>query len=103
PRRGSSLADIGTVAPGAADPKTMTRLDGAPAVGLVIYRDAGAKNVAVTQQIYPTIEALGKEFPGIRITVVAAQAQFVTDALGNLWQEIIAGGILSLIVIVLFL
>ena len=102
-RSGITLADIGTVALGAADPKTMTRLDGAPAVGLVIYKDAGANTVAVTQQIYQTIEALGKEFPGIHITVVAAQAQFVTDALGNLWQEIIAGGILSLIVIVLFL
>src|ERR1043166_5351455 len=102
-RSGITLADIGTVALGAADPKTMTRLDGAPAVGLVIYKDAGANTVAVTQQIYQTIEALGKEFPGIHITVVAAQAQFVTDALGNLWQEIVAGGILSLIVIVLFL
>ena len=102
-RSGITLADIGTVALGAADPKTMTRLDGAPAVGLVIYKDAGANTVAVTQQIYQTIEALGKEFPGVHITVVAAQAQFVTDALGNLWQEIIAGGILSLIVIVIFL
>jgi HAE1 family hydrophobic/amphiphilic exporter-1 len=102
-RSGITLADIGTVALGAADPQTMTRLDGRPAVGLVVYKDAGANTVAVTDAIYATIAALGKEFPGVRIKVVAAQAQFVSDALGNLWQEIVVGGILSLLVIVLFL
>jgi HAE1 family hydrophobic/amphiphilic exporter-1 len=102
-RSGITLADIGTVALGAADPQTMTRLDGRPAVGLVVYKDAGANTVAVTDAIYATIAALGKEFPGVRIKVVAAQAQFVSDALGNLWQEIVVGGLLSLLVIVLFL
>jgi hydrophobic/amphiphilic exporter-1 (mainly G- bacteria), HAE1 family len=102
-RSGITLADIATVSLGSADPKTMTRLDGAPAVGLVVYKDAGANTVVVTKTIYETIERLGKEFPEIRIKVVAAQAQFVTDALSNLGQEIVIGGILSLIVIFLFL
>jgi hydrophobic/amphiphilic exporter-1 (mainly G- bacteria), HAE1 family len=102
-RSGITLADIATVSLGSADPKTITRLDGAPAVGLVVYKDAGANTVTVTQSIYQTIDALTREFPAIRIRVVAAQAQFVTDALGNLWQEIVIGGLLSLFVIVLFL
>ncbi len=102
-RSGITLADIATVSLGSADPKTMTRLDGAPAVGLVVYKDAGANTVVVTRTIYETIERLGKEFPDIKIRVVAAQAQFVTDALSNLGQEIVIGGILSLLVIVLFL
>jgi len=49
------------------------------------------------------VDQLGKEFPDITLTVVAAQAQFVKDALSNLSQEIVAGGILSLLVILLFL
>jgi HAE1 family hydrophobic/amphiphilic exporter-1 len=102
-RSGITLADIATVTLGSADPKTMTRLDGAPAVGLVVYKDAGANTVAVTRHMYETIALLAQEFPDVRIRVVAAQAQFVSDALSNLGQEIIIGGILSLIVIVLFL
>ncbi len=102
-RSGITLADIATVGLGSADPKTITRLDGAAAVGLVVYKDAGANTVTVTQSIYRTIDVLTREFPGVRIRVVAAQAQFVTDALGNLWQEIVIGGLLSLFVIVLFL
>ena len=102
-RSGITLADIGSVALGAANPLTETRLDGRPAVGLVVYKDAGANTVAVTDAIYGTIAQLSKEFPEVGIRVVAAQAQFVSDALGNLWQEIVVGGLLSLLVIVLFL
>ncbi len=37
------------------------------------------------------------------MTVVAAQARFVNDALSNLGQEIVVGGFLSLLVILVFL
>jgi hydrophobic/amphiphilic exporter-1 (mainly G- bacteria), HAE1 family len=103
PRSGLRLRDLATVTLTTADPKTLTRLDGGAAVGLVVYKDAGANTVAVTGRITETIGLLEKEFPGTKIEVVAAQAQFVTDALSNLWQEIVVGGALSLVVILLFL
>lgn len=102
-RSGITLADIGTVSLGLADPTTITSLDGNPAVGLVVYKDAGANTVAVTREIYRSIESLAGEFPDVRIKVVAAQAEFVTDALSNLMQEIFVGGGLSLLVILFFL
>ncbi|MBY0489987.1 MAG: efflux RND transporter permease subunit [Gemmatimonadaceae bacterium] len=103
PGRGLTLRDVGTVQLGLAEPTTLTRLDGAEAVGLVVYKDAGANTVAVTQRLRETLGALEKEFPGLAVTVVAAQADFVVDALSNLGQEIVAGGVLSLLVILLFL
>lgn len=102
-RAGIRLADIGTVTLGLADPQTITRLDGNAAVGLVIYKDAGSNTVAVTREVYQTIEELAAEFPDVRVAVVASQAEFVTDALANLAQEIVLGGGLALIVIMLFL
>ncbi|MGE0556414.1 MAG: efflux RND transporter permease subunit [Gemmatimonadales bacterium] len=100
---GIKLRDIGTVSLELADPKTITTLDARPAVGLVVYKDAGANTVSVTREIYRTIEQLTGEFPEVRIQVVAAQAEFVTDALSNLGQEIVIGGLLSLMVILLVL
>ena len=97
------LRDIATVRLALADPETVTRLDGAPAVGLVVYKDAGANTVAVTRDIYGSIELLADEFPDVRMSVVAAQAEFVTDALANLAREIFVGGALALLVIMLFL
>jgi len=100
---GITLRDVGTVTLGLADPETMTRVDGAEAIGLVVYKDAGSNTVAVTSRMRESIEQLQSEFGGITITVVAAQADFVVDALSNLGQEIVAGGLLSLLVILLFL
>lgn len=98
-----TMGDIATVTPASADPRTIVRLDGTPAVGLVVYKDAGANTVAVTTQLEKTLDVLRKEFPAVKIRLVAAQAQFVRDALSNLSQEIIAGGILSILLILLFL
>ncbi len=102
-KSGIILGDIGSVTLAVADPTTITTLDSRPAVGLVVYKDAGSNTVAVTAEIYRTIEQLKTEFPNVKIKVVAAQAQFVTDALSNLIQEIVVGGLMSLAVILLFL
>ncbi len=100
---GITLRDVGTVSLGLADPQTLTRLDGTSAIGLVVYKDAGSNTVAVTRRMTDAIAQLEKEFPGVSMTVVAAQADFVVDALSNLGQEIVAGGLLSLLVIFVFL
>ena len=100
---GARLRDVGTARLGLADPVTLVRLDGRPAVGLVVYKDAGANTVAVTREITATLRQLEAEFPDVRLTLVAAQAAFVSDALANLVQEIVLGGALSLLVILLVL
>jgi hydrophobic/amphiphilic exporter-1 (mainly G- bacteria), HAE1 family len=97
------LRDIAEVAVTTAPPLTVTRLGGKPAIGLVIYKDAGANTVSVTDRMMETVEQLKKDYPGVDVTVVAAQAQFVTDALSNLWQEVWLGGLLSILVPLLFL
>jgi len=102
-QRGIRLADLATVRLASADPTTITQLDGQPAVGLVVYKDAGSNTVAVTRRLYQALDQLEGEFPGASLTVVAAQARFVQDALSNLGQEILLGGVLSLLVILLFL
>ncbi|MGH7584530.1 MAG: efflux RND transporter permease subunit, partial [Gemmatimonadales bacterium] len=100
---GIRLSDVATVTPASADPRTVVRLDGKPAVGLVVYKDAGSNTVKVTGQLDKTLALLGKTFPDVHVRVVAAQAAFVRGALSNLSQEIIVGGILSILIIFLFL
>ncbi len=101
--RNIRLSDIATVTPASADPRTVVRLDGHLAVGLVVYKDAGANTVKVTGLLTDALDILRKQFPDVQIRLVAAQAQFVRDALSNLTQEIIAGGVLSILLILLFL
>ena len=103
PGSGIKLRDLSTVVVTTADPLTLTRLDGEPAVGLVVYKDAGSNTVSVTKELERVVEQLQSEFPGITLNVVAEQADFVVDALSNLGQEIILGGALSLVVMLVFL
>jgi HAE1 family hydrophobic/amphiphilic exporter-1 len=100
---GIKVRDVATIAITTADPTTLTQLDGKRAVGLVVYKDAGANTVAVTRELRTTVDQLTKEFPALTLTVVAAQADFVVDALSNLGQEILVGGIISLLLILIFL
>lgn len=102
-RAGYRLRDIATITSTMAEPRTLTRLDGGAAVGLVVYKDAGANTVAVTSRMREVIDQLQTEFPDIRMKVVAAQADFVVDALSNLGQEIVLGGVMSLVMILVFL
>jgi HAE1 family hydrophobic/amphiphilic exporter-1 len=100
---GLKVRDVATVTTELADPTTLTRLDGGQAVGLVVYKDAGANTVSVTRDMMVAIQRLQEEFPEIRLSVVATQAEFVVDALSNLGQEIVIGGLLSLLLILLFI
>ncbi len=97
------LRDIATITSTLAEPRTLTRLDGGAAVGLVVYKDAGSNTVAVTDNMRDVIAQLQTEFPTIRMHVVAAQADFVVDALSNLGQEIVVGGAMALLMILVFL
>lgn len=97
------LRDIAEVAVTTAPPLTVTRLGGQPAVGLVVYKDAGANTVSVTDLMKQTVEQLKQDYPSVDITVVAAQAEFVTEALSNLSQEVWLGGLLSILIPLLFL
>jgi HAE1 family hydrophobic/amphiphilic exporter-1 len=101
--RGVTLRDLATVTTRLAEPVTVTRLDGREAIGLVVYKDAGSNTVTVTNRMMKAVESLEAEFPAVELTVVAAQAEFVVDALSNLGQEIVAGGLMSLFMILLFL
>lgn len=98
-----TLRDLATVTTKLADPVTITRLDGREAIGLVVYKDAGSNTVSVTNRMMEAVASLEAEFPAVELTVVAAQAEFVVDALSNLGQEIVAGGLMSLFMILVFL
>src|SRR5512147_2462398 len=49
------LSDVGKVSLATADPRTLTRLDGTPGIGLVVYKDAGSNTVAVTREMVKTV------------------------------------------------
>ena len=97
------LRDLGHGQLTRADAETRTRLDGVEAIGLVVYKDAGANTLTVSARLHAELDRLRREFPGYAPTVVATQAHFIRAALDNLGQEIVVGALLSLLLIAGFL
>ncbi len=97
------LRDVATVADGFADRQSISRYDGAEAVGLLVYKDAGANTVTVARQVREVLGQLAKEYPAVRVDVAYSQAGFIADSISNVVQSLVFGGLLAFLVLFLFL
>ena len=78
-------------------------LDGKDDTLLQWIVDSGIVAICSDNIAIESLDLIRKDYPAIKLTLVAAQAQFVSDALSNLGQEIVLGAILSVLVILVFL
>ena len=97
------LRDVATVAEGEAERETIARYDGVPAIGLLVYKEAGSNTVRVAEAVEETLEQLRAEFPGVTIEVASSQATFIREAISNVVQALALGGVLAFLVLFLFL
>ena len=97
------LADVATVVDGFEERDAMARLDGEEAVGLLLFKEAGANTVAVAEDVREVVGQLRAEYPAFRIAVASSQAGFIASAIGNLAQEVLIGGLLAFLMLFFFL
>ena len=57
----------------------------------------------VTREAERVLEQLRAEYPAVQLNIASAQAGFVSEAISNLVQEMILGGLLAFLVLMLFL
>ncbi|MGH7545950.1 MAG: efflux RND transporter permease subunit, partial [Gemmatimonadota bacterium] len=97
------LRDVAAVEDGFADRETIARYDGREAVGILAFKEAGANTVRVTRRAERVLDELRSEFPGVDLEVASTQARFISDAISNVVQALVLGGILAFLVLFLFL
>jgi len=97
------LRDVAKVEDGFKDRESIARYDGHEAVGLLLFKEAGANTVRVTQQVERVLAQLRIQYSDLEIAVATAQAGFITDAISNVVQTLVYGGILAFLVLFLFL
>jgi HAE1 family hydrophobic/amphiphilic exporter-1 len=98
-----ALREVATVMDGFRERTGLTRYNGKEAIGLLLTKESGTNTVAVTRHVLEVIEQLRREYPQVTLAIVDAQAGFIELAIGQVEQEIIAGGILAFLVLVFFL
>ena len=97
------LRDVGQVVDGFAERETIARYGGAEAVGLLVFKEAGANTVTVAEAVDDVVTQLAVEYPDIRVDVAHSQAGFIADSISNVAQALVFGGVLAFLVLFLFL
>jgi len=97
------LRDVARVFEGEADRETVAHFNGEPAIGLLVYKEAGSNTVRVADRVNEVLEQLRQEFPEVGIEVASSQATFISEAISNVVQALLVGGVLAFLVLFLFL
>lgn len=98
------VRDIATVRAGAAPQFNIVTADGVAAVLLNIRSQPDGNTVAIADALKDEMRALKRDLPpDMRMAFFYDQSLFVREAVGSVWESIIFGLALSIIVLYLFL
>jgi HAE1 family hydrophobic/amphiphilic exporter-1 len=98
------LSDIGYVEDGAEEQRTEARLNGQPAVTLVVSKQSGQNTVAVADDVKERLAEIAQTLPrDVKTQIVGDQTIFIKAALHSIQLHLIEGSILAAIVVFVFL
>jgi HAE1 family hydrophobic/amphiphilic exporter-1 len=98
------LSDVGYAEDGAEEPRTEARLNGQPAVTLVVSKQSGQNTVAVADAVKERLLEIQKTLPpGFKTQVVGDQSIFIKASIESIQKHLIEGSILAAIVVFIFL
>ncbi|MFN2530355.1 MAG: efflux RND transporter permease subunit [Pyrinomonadaceae bacterium] len=98
------LSDVGYAEDGAEEPRTEARLNGQPAVTLVVSKQSGQNTVAVADAVKERLKEISLTLPpGFKTEVVGDQSIFIKASIEAIQTHLIEGSILAAIVVFIFL
>ena len=98
------LSDIGYTEDGSEEARTEARLNGQPAVTLVVSKQSGQNTVAVADAVKERLLEIQKTLPpGFKTQIVGDQSIFIKASIESIQKHLIEGSILAAIVVFIFL
>lgn len=98
-----TIGDVARVEDGFRDRESLARYNGTESVGLLLFKESGANTVRVAEDVGRILDQLRAQYPDLRIDVAMSQAGFITEAISNVVQALVYGGVLAFLVLFLFL
>ncbi len=101
------LSDVARVYTGHKEREIITRIDGAESVELAIYKEGGTNTVTVSNAVTDRLESLREELtrvdPNLRMDIITDQARYIRQAVREVLETALYGGLLAILVLYLFL
>jgi HAE1 family hydrophobic/amphiphilic exporter-1 len=99
------LRDVAEVKMGVKDREEITRVNGEESVEVAIYKEGDANTVTVARELRENIAEWqgGKLPPAMRMSVLFDQSTFIEQAVKEVRNAALIGGVLAILVLLLFL
>jgi hydrophobe/amphiphile efflux-1 (HAE1) family protein len=98
------LDQVAEVVDGEAEPDSLARIDGEPALGLEVFRVQQANVVEVGDAVLKAVKELEDRLPeDVRVSLVQANSDFVRNSLEGVKITILEGAALTVLIVFLFL
>jgi hydrophobic/amphiphilic exporter-1 (mainly G- bacteria), HAE1 family len=97
------LDQIAKVTDSILEQRTYQRLNGVPAVGMIVNAQPNANIVGTSVGVYDKIKQIEARYPGMHIGVVFDQQGFIRESIAALEHTGILGALLAIVIIFLFL
>jgi hydrophobic/amphiphilic exporter-1 (mainly G- bacteria), HAE1 family len=98
------FSDIGRVLDTVEEPRSVSRLNGRPAVSLMIRKQSGTNTVTVVDAVLARLERIKKLLPpDIKIQTTRDQSLFIRRSFTEIQHHLVLGGLFASIVVLLFM
>jgi HAE1 family hydrophobic/amphiphilic exporter-1 len=98
------IKDLGYVEDGAEELRTEARLNGLPAVTLVVSKQSGQNTVAVAHEVKARLAEIAPALPAnYQMRIIGDNSIFIENSLHSIEEHLIVGGLLAAVVVFLFL
>lgn len=98
------LADVARVTDAEEEPRSLSRLDGTPAVSLTVQKQSGTNTVLVVDAVLARLDELRRELPeDVRIEIIRDQSTFVRSSIHEVELHLVLGAILASFAVLIFM
>ncbi|MCL5265029.1 MAG: efflux RND transporter permease subunit [Chloroflexi bacterium] len=97
------IQDIATVAVVDAENSAISRTNGRPSLGLLIYRNPGANTVKVANGVKAALDDVLPRIGKVQTTIIQDDSTQIKGAIDDLTREAVLGALFAVVVIFLFL
>ncbi len=99
------VRDLGRAEDGLEERRSQARLDGKPAIGLLVRRQSGTNTVHVAQAVKAQVEALRRELAprGVSLEIAQDLSVYIEHSIHEIQFHLVIGGALAVLIVFVFL
>ncbi|HMA93858.1 MAG TPA: efflux RND transporter permease subunit, partial [Polyangiaceae bacterium] len=98
------VLDVAEIIDGIREPRSLTRVNGVDSITFEVQKQAGTNTVAVADGVERAVQKLRDRLPSdVVVTKLIDSSSFIRNNIRDLWESLIVGGLLAVVVIFVFM